>query len=72
MFKIFKLDLGSEQKSAAKVSTGVDIQVQTELAFQFNVNTKEVDIFPNFVWDQPETQKSTQNEARNPNHLDLL
>ena len=55
MFKNFKLNLGSEQKSAAKVSTGADIQVRTELAFQFNVNTKEVDVFPNFVWDQPKT-----------------
>ena len=53
MFKNFKLDPGSEPKSAAKVLT--DDQIRTEVAFQFNVNSKEVDIFPNFVWDQPKT-----------------
>ncbi len=72
MFKNFKLEPKAVQVQTAKVASTVDDNVKTVVAFQFNVNTKEVDIFPNFVFDQPASQYPTQNEAWKPDNLDLL
>ena len=51
MFTNFKLQPKNGQAFVSKIEPKAEIQVKTEVAYQLNVNTKEVDIFPNFEWE---------------------